>query len=93
MAKAAPPRSKLNNFIRQGALHQGLLGDSRGWRAVFFGVFGLRMMRKMFGKTEEIVATEKIEPGHLLQLVAIAPPTRKERKAAKQAARARRAAK
>ena len=93
MAKAKPPQGKLARFLRYGALHKGLLGGSRGWQVVFFVMFGGRMMRKLSGKVPEIVATEKIQPGHLLQLEAIPPPTRKQRKAAKQAARARRAAK
>ena len=89
MAKAAPPRGRLNVFLRQGALQKGLLGGSPGWRALFFAMFGARMMRKMFGKTAAIVATEKLKPGQLLQIEAIKPLTRRERKAIKRAPRER----
>ena len=71
MPKAAPPRGRLNNFLRQGALHKGLLGGSPGWRALFFAIFGVRTMRKMFGKTEEIVATEKVKRGQVLRIAAV----------------------
>jgi len=93
MAKAAPPRGKLNVFLRQGALHKGLLGGSRGWRAIFFATYGIRMMRKIFGKTAEVVATEKMRPGQLLQLETITPLTRREKKAVKRVARERTAVK
>ena len=93
MAKAAPPRGRLNNFLRQGSLHKGLLGGSPGWRALFFAIFGVRTMRKMFGKTEELVTTEKLKPGHTLRISAVEPLSREERKAVKQALRARSRAK
>jgi hypothetical protein len=87
VAKAAPPRGRLNNFLRQGALQKGLLGGSPGWRALFVVMFGARMMRKLFGKTEEIVFTEKLKPGHLLQIEAIKPLSRRARKAIKRSPR------
>lgn len=89
MAKTAPPQGRLTRFLRYGALHKGLLGGSPGWRAVFLLMFGGRLMRKLSGKVPEIVATEKIGPGHLLQLEAIKPPSRREKKAAARALRAR----
>ena len=89
MAKAAPPRGRLNVFLRQGSLHKGLLGGSPGWRALFFAMFGVRTMRKLFGKTEEIVTTEKLKPGHVLRIAAVQPLTRRERKAVKKAMRER----
>ena len=89
MAKAAPPRGRLNVFLRHGALQKGLLGGSPGWRALFFVMFGARMMRRMFGKTVAVVATEKLKPGQLLQIEAIKPLSRRERKAVRRAPRER----
>jgi hypothetical protein len=89
VAKSAPPQGRLTRFLRYGALHKGLLGGSPGWRAVFFAMYGGRMLRKLTGKVPEVVATEKIEPGHLLQLEAIKPLSRRRKKAAARALRAR----
>lgn len=89
MAKSAPPQGKVAKFLRYGALHKGLLGGSRGWRAVFFLMFGGRMVRKLSGKVPEILGTETLEPGHLLQIEAIAPMTRREKRAITRAARER----
>ena len=89
MAKTAPPRGKLAVFLRQGALHKGLLGGSPGWRTLFFVLFGGRALKRAFGKAPEIVTTEKMKPGQLLQIETIKPPTRKEKKAAARAVRSR----
>ena len=93
MAKAKPPQGKLTKFLRYGALHKGLLGGSPGWRTLFFVMFGGRMLKRMTGKVEQIVATEKLKPGQLLQLEAIKPLSRREKKAAKRVARQRTAMK
>ena len=93
MAKPAPPRGRLNVFLRQGALHKGLLGGSRAWRGLFFAMYGVRMIRKMFGKTQEVVATEKLRPGQVLRLEAVEPLTRRERKSVERALRERSKAK
>lgn len=91
MAKSAPPQGKVARFLRYGALHKGLLGGSPGWRAVFFVMFGGRMLRKLSGKVPEIIGTEKLEPGHLLQIETIEPLTRREKKELVRAERRRRA--
>ena len=89
MAKTPPPGGRLTRFLRYGALHKGLLGGSPGWRALFFVMFGGRMMRKMSGKVPKIVATERMKPGQLVQLETIKPLTRQERKAVDRALRGR----
>ena len=78
--KAVPPRGRLNVFLRQGALQKGLLGGSPGWRVLFFVMFGGRMVRKLFGRTDELVATERLEPGHVLQLRALPQKTKEDRR-------------
>ena len=64
-------------------MYKGLLGGSRGWMAVGVVVWGPRLMKKALGKNEQIVATEVLRPGQALQLTAISPPTRAERRAAR----------
>ena len=70
-------------LLRRSALYKGLLGGSRGWMAVGAVVWGPRLMKKALGKNEQIVATEVLRRGQTLQLTAISPPTRAERRAAR----------
>jgi hypothetical protein len=48
-------------------------------------VWGPRVLRRLFGKHEEIVAVERMTAGQVVRLESIRPPTRKERKALKRA--------
>ena len=64
-------------------LYRGVLGGSRGWMAVGGVFWGARLMRRYFGRGEEIAATEVLQPGQFVTIRAIAAPTRRERKAAK----------
>lgn len=72
-------------FLRRGALYKGLLGGSRGWLAVGAVVWGPKLFSRFFGKTEEVIATEKLTAGQFVRLESIRPPTRRERKAIKRA--------
>ena len=69
--------------LRRKALYKGVLGGSRGWMAVGVVVWGGRFIRKAFGRTEKVVATEVLKPGQVLCLEAIAPPSRGERRASR----------
>jgi hypothetical protein len=48
-------------------------------------VWGPRLMKKALGRNEEVVLTEKLEPGQALRIEAIKRPTRNERRAARRA--------
>lgn len=71
--------------LRRNALYKGLLGGQRGWMAVGAVVWGGRFVRKAFGRSEKVVATEVLRPGQVLQLEAIAPLNRGQRRAARRA--------
>ena len=55
--------------------------------AVGGAFWGLRFIRRTLGKTESIAATEILKPGQFVTIQAIKPETRRDRKAAKRAAR------
>ncbi len=78
-------------YGRRNGLYKGLLGGDRRWLAVGGTLWAMRALRKAFGHTETVVTLEKMEPGQWMSLRTIAPPTRRERKAAKRAGRATRA--
>ncbi|MEP7114770.1 MAG: hypothetical protein ABI862_15995 [Ilumatobacteraceae bacterium] len=67
--------------LRRNSIYKGVLGGSRGWMAVGAAVWGPRLMKKALGRTEQIVATERLEPGQALRIEAIKQPTRRERRA------------
>lgn len=71
--------------LRRKSLNKGLLGGQRGWMAVGAVVWGARFVRKAFGRSEKVVATEVLRPGQVLRLEAIAPLSRGERRAARRA--------
>ena len=72
-------------FARRNGLYKGLLGGDRRWLAVGVFFWSLRALRKAFGRVEQVVALEKLEPGQWMSLHAIPPTTRRQRKADKRA--------
>jgi hypothetical protein len=75
-------------LLHSRGFYRGVVGGSGGWALVYFVITGGRMVRKVFGKHPEIAAIERLDPGQFVRIEAIAPPTRRERKTAKAAARA-----
>ncbi|HEY8093534.1 MAG TPA: hypothetical protein VID93_07110 [Acidimicrobiales bacterium] len=45
----------------------------------------LRVIWRAVGRRPEVVATDRLKPGQSLSITAIAPPTRRQRKAARRA--------
>ena len=68
--------------------YRGIVGGHKGWALIYVTIAGARMVRRVFGKNPEIAAIERLDPGQFVRIEAIAPPTRRERKTAKAAARA-----
>ena len=71
--------------LRRRAVYKGLFGGSRGWMVVGAVVWGPRLMKKVLGRTEQIVATEVLKPGQRVCIEAITPVTRGERRAIRRA--------
>ena len=72
--------------LRQRSLQRGLFGGHRGWMAIGVLVWLPRVLKRLAGRHQELIATERLRPGQTIQLTAVEPPTRSERKAAKRAA-------
>jgi hypothetical protein len=66
-------------YARRAAIRRGLLGGSRGWQAFGVAYFGLRFMRKAFGKNVEIVSIDELKPGQAMSIAAIDPKTLRRR--------------
>ena len=87
MAARRPRLLSPTAFLRRSAVYKGLLGGRRGWLAVGAIVWFPRFMKRLFGRTEEVVTTEKLLPGEFVRLDAVRPPTRRQRRAARRAGR------
>jgi hypothetical protein len=82
------PLSPLS-ILRRKALRRGLVGGSTGWMVVGVLVYAPRVARRLFGRPERVVATERLKPGEFVRIDAVRPPTRAERRAAKRGGTAR----
>lgn len=71
--------------LRRNAIYKGLLGGQRGWMVLGAVVWAPRLLKKALGRTEQVVATERLEPGQALRIEAIRRPTRAEDRASRRA--------
>ena len=69
-------------YARRNGLYKGLLGGDRRWLIVGGILWGLRTLRKAFGRVETVVTVEKMEPGQWMSLRTIEPLSRRERRKA-----------
>ncbi len=69
-------------FAKRAGIYRGLLGGDRRWLILGGTAIVLGRIRRMFGRTPEIVTIEELKPGHPLRLEAIPPPSRRERRRA-----------
>jgi hypothetical protein len=64
---------------------KGLLGGRRGWMAIGAVVWTPRLLKRLLGQDQKIVATEVLKPGQAVRIEAIEPTTRSERRTARRA--------
>ncbi|MEO5902263.1 MAG: hypothetical protein ABIR68_19325 [Ilumatobacteraceae bacterium] len=82
MARRRGAKSLLNpfNLWRRNAIYKGLLGGDRTWLVIGAVVWGPKLVKRVLGRNEEIVATEKLRPGMALRIEPLPQTTRAERK-------------
>lgn len=83
-----PRRARLLSptaVLRRSALYKGVLGGSRSWMAVGAVLWGPRILRRVFGKQEEILAVERLTAGQHVRVESLRPLTRAQRKALRRA--------
>lgn len=71
--------------LRRNAIYKGLLGGQRGWMVLGAVVWAPRLLKRALGRTEQVVALERLEPGQALRIEAIKQPTRGEDRARRRA--------
>jgi hypothetical protein len=70
-------------YLKRNAIRRGLLGGSSAWVVIGVAVWAPRLMRRAFGRTEQVVASEKLVAGQFVRIEAIPTPTRAQRKSAR----------
>jgi hypothetical protein len=70
-------------LVRSRAISRGIFGPSRFWRVVAVVMFGRRFLKRLFGKNADYLATEELTAGQLVQIEAIAPQSRRDRRGAR----------
>lgn len=58
-------------FLRHNALRKGVFGGARGWMVVGALLWAPRLLKRLFGRNEEVVATEVLKPGQFVRIEAI----------------------
>jgi len=81
MARASRRRASILSpslLLRRTSLRKGVFAGNRGWQIVGVLVFGTRFLRKALNG-EEVVSTERLEPGQTVSITAIDPRSERHR--------------
>ncbi len=73
-------------ILRTKALRKGIFGPSLFWKLVAGVVFGRSTLKKIFGRTEEVLEVATLKGGRLMQIETIKPTSRRARRRARKAA-------
>ena len=71
---------RLLRFLRRSGFYKGVLGDSRGWLAVFVGLYAARRVAKIWTRSPEVVSIEQLVPGQTVAITALMPEKKSRRK-------------
>ncbi|MEN9646320.1 MAG: hypothetical protein RL238_2989 [Actinomycetota bacterium] len=72
-------------LLRRQALSKGVLGGNRTWMVIAVFVYSPRLLRRLFGREEVVVAREPLRSGQTLRLQGLGDLTKAERKAIRKA--------
>ncbi len=72
---------KPSAYIRQQAVTRGVLGGSKRWMVIAVLAYSPRLVRRLLGRTEMVVAREPMRSGQILRIEALGDLPRAERKA------------
>ncbi len=78
MARRVSPFNPLP-LARRSALYRGVLGGDRSWLMIGAVVWIPKLLKRAFGKNEEVVLTEKLMPGQAIRVEALPQQTKAQR--------------
>ena len=67
-------------LIRRKAMRAGFLGNSGFWKFVGLVVFGRSTIKKIFGKSPEVVDVSRLGSGRFMEITTTKPASRRLRK-------------
>jgi hypothetical protein len=70
-------------YLRRTAVQKGALGGNKSWMVLLVFLYAPRLMRRVFGRTEVVIARERLLPGQFMRLEALPQLSKAERKAIK----------
>ncbi len=68
-------------YLRQQAFARGVLGGKKSWMVIAVFAYSPRLVRRLIGRTEMLVAREPMRPGQILRIEALGQLSKAERKA------------
>jgi hypothetical protein len=72
-------------YLRRYSVTKGLLGGSKTWMVLAVFLWAPHVTKRAFGRTEEVVAVERLRPGQFVRIEALTNLTKSERKAIRKA--------
>lgn len=72
-------------YVRQQALTRGVFGGSKSWMVIAVFAYSPRLLKRLLGRTEVMVAREPLRSGQILRLEGLGDLTKAERKAIRKA--------
>ena len=72
-------------YIRQQAMTKGVFGGNKSWMVLAVFAYSPRLLRRLFGRSEVVVAREPMRSGQILRIEALGDLTKAERKAIRKA--------
>ena len=79
-------KSGLIRMAELTGIRKGMNG-SKGWFYLGTGLWTVRTVRRMAERKTEVLVSERLKPGQRMEIVAMEPVTRKQRKAERKRAR------
>jgi hypothetical protein len=70
-----------STYLRQQALTKGVFGGRKSWMVIAVFAYSPRLLRRLFGRTEVLVAREPLRSGQVLRIEGLGDLTKAERKA------------
>jgi hypothetical protein len=74
-----------STYVREQALTKGILGGRKSWMVIAVFAYSPRLLRRLFGREEIVVAREPLRSGQTLRLQGLGDLTKAERKAIRKA--------
>lgn len=68
-------------MLKRNAMRKGVLGGNKSWMVLFVFLYTPSLMRRVFGRTEVLLAREELKPGQFVRVQALGELPKAERKA------------